>query len=233
MNPIVREQFPAFTIEFEGSVHTMYLDVLGLVTIGNGCLIDTPFAAAALPFVHATGHPASGAEIRAAWQNVKHNANPKLHWKYAVPFNNGLRLTAMGVEDLMLQRLDANDAVFAKTFPGWESFPPEAQLAIHSMGWAMGAGFPAKWPNFTRAARDRDWAACAANCKIREVSANGTPNPGVIPRNRANKALFEAAAREVAAPPGITEDDRQRVERMHAVWFWQQTGEADEEQTQS
>ncbi len=230
MNPIVREQFPAFTIEFEGSVPTMYLDILGLVTVGNGCLIDTPWSAAQLPFVHATGHPATEAEIRAAWQNVKHNANPKLHWKYAVPFNNGLRLTDVAVEDLMLKRLDANDEVFAKTFPGWEGFPPEVQLAIHSMGWAMGAGFPTEWPNFTKAVRARDWAACAENCKIREAG-----NPGVVPRNRADKALFEDAARDVAhpLPAGIVEDDRQRIERMHAVWFWQQTGEPEEEQTQS
>lgn len=215
-HPAVREQFPAFTIAFEGSVNTMYVDVLGLVTIGNGCLIDTPDGAARLPFVHANGTVAEPAEIRVAWHNVKRNANPKMHWKYAVPLNNGLRLPDAAVEDLMLERLDQHDAIFARTFPGWAEFPTEAQLAIHSMGWAMGAGFPASWPNFSASVRARDWAACAANCKIREVSASGVPNPGVIPRNKANKKLFEAAA---APPAGVTDEDRARAEYLVTVWL--------------
>lgn len=228
-NPIVRAQFPAFTIKFEGSVNTMYVDVLGLVTVGNGCLIDTPDGAARLPFVHASGTVAEPSEIRAAWHNVKKNASPKLHWKYAVPLNNGLRLPDAAVVDLMLERLDAHDAQFAKTFPGWADFPPEAQLAIHSMGWAMGSGFPAKWPLFATAVRSQNWPVAADSCKIREVSAGGVPNPGVIPRNKANRALFLAAAHAKAnpLPAGITEEDRERVDRMTALWFYEATGEPD------
>jgi GH24 family phage-related lysozyme (muramidase) len=223
MHPIVREQFPAFTSQFEGRVNTMYLDILGLVTVGVGCLIDTAAGAARLPFVHANGTVATHSEIEAAWHNLKaHQELSKLHWKYAIPYTHGLRLPDAAVDDLMLERMDQNDRIFAKTFDGWDEFPPEAQLALHSMGWAMGAGFPAKWGNLSASVRARDWTACAANCKIREAG-----NPGIVPRNKANKALFEAAAHAVAnpLPVGITEDDRDRVERMTALWFYEQTGE--------
>lgn len=217
MNPIVRQQFPAFTTQFEGRVNTMYLDVKGLVTVGVGCLIDTPDGAARLPFVHANGTVATYTEIVAAWKNLKsHQELSRRHWKYAVPYTHGLRLPDAAVDDLLRERLDANDRIFARTFDDWDSFPPEAQLAIHSMGWAMGAGFPAAWANLSVSVRARDWLACAANCKIREAG-----NPGIVPRNKADKALFEAAAHAVAnpTPTGITEEDRERIERMTALWF--------------
>ena len=209
MHPIVREQFPAFTTQFEGRVATMYLDVLGLVTVGVGCLIDSPDGAGRLPFVHKNGTVAPHSEIVAAWHNLKnHQELSKKHWKFAAPYTYGLYLPEAAIDDLLRERLDANDAIFAKTFDGWEDFPPEAQLAIHSMGWAMGAGFPAEWGNLSASIRKRDWAACAENCKIREAG-----NPGIVPRNKANKALFEAAAYAVAhpVPAGITEDDRERI----------------------
>lgn len=231
MHAVVREQFPAFTTQFEGRVATMYLDVLGLVTVGVGCLIDSPDGAGRLPFVHPSGTVAKHSEIVAAWHNLKsHQELSKKHWKFAIPYTYGLYLPEAAIDDLLRERLDANDRIFAKTFDQWEDFPPEAQLAIHSMGWAMGAGFPAKWPQFTAACRAQDWAryavgangartltgGAAALCKIREAG-----NPGIVPRNKADRALLEAAAHAVASPPpaGITEEDRDRVERMTALWF--------------
>lgn len=226
MKPAVREQFPAFTTQFEGRVTTMYLDVKGLVTIGVGCLIDTPDGAAHLPFVHANGTVADPAEIRAAWHNVKRNANPKLHWKYAVPMNNGLHLPEAAVDDLLRERLDQNDRIFSHTFLSWEGFPAEAQMAIHSMGWAMGAGFTRAWPNLTRSIQAQEWPECALNCKIREDG-----NPGIVPRNKANRKLFEEAARVAAGPKvdeALTQDERDRLEQMLALWFHEQRGESDD-----
>lgn len=234
MKPAVREKFPAFTTQFEGRVNTMYLDVKGLVTVGVGCLIDTPDGAARLPFVHTNGTVAAPSEIIAAWHNVKsHQSLSKLHYRYAVPYNNGLSLPDAAVDDLMLERLDQNDRIFARTFPDWESFPAEAQLAIHSMGWAMGPGFPAKWPHLNARIHDQLWAeyanadgkrflvgGCAFVCKIREEG-----NPGIVPRNKANRALFEAAAKVAAGPSpteAITQDDRDRIEQMLALWFDEQ-----------
>src|SRR6202042_670124 len=88
------------------------------------------------------------------------------------------------------------DAQFlARTFPDFASFPAPAQTAILPMSWAMGSGFPARWPLFSAAVRAQDWAACAANCAISSVG-----NAGVIPRNNADRALFLQAANGDVAP---------------------------------
>ena len=46
----VQSSFPAFSGRFEGRVPYMYLDVLGLVTVGVGNLVDPVETAQALPF---------------------------------------------------------------------------------------------------------------------------------------------------------------------------------------
>lgn len=57
------------------------------------------------------------------------------------------------------------------------------------MAWAMGPGFPARWPHWSASATALDWRACAANCEIR-----WTDNPGVRPRDWVQRALFLEAA---------------------------------------
>ena len=51
MHPSVKSVFPSFSTKLEGRVPWMYCDVLGLVTIGIGNLIDPEEAALHLPFV--------------------------------------------------------------------------------------------------------------------------------------------------------------------------------------
>jgi GH24 family phage-related lysozyme (muramidase) len=182
----------------------MYVDVLGLVTIGVGCLIDTPDAAARLPFVHPNGTVAIPSEIKAAWQNLKDNreALKKLHWKLAAPYTHGLRLPDAAVDDLMVERLKASVAWLQRTFPKWDEFPADAQLGIVSMAWAAGANFTAKFPTFTLAAKAGNWARCADECRLREKG-----NPGVVPRNLADHYLFLCAsvADSPTAPPGYSD----------------------------
>jgi GH24 family phage-related lysozyme (muramidase) len=174
----------------------MYVDVLGLVTVGVGCLIDPIWAATRLPFVHPDGTPAPPAEIGHAWRNLKDNRNKlkKLHWKYAAPYTFGLRLTNEGVDQLMIERLEASEDWLRKTFPAWDSFPADAQLGIVSMAWAAGANFTAKFPRFTASARAGKWRDCAVEGKLRETGPDGTFNAGVVPRNLIDHYLFLCAA---------------------------------------
>lgn len=74
-------------------------------------------------------------------------------------------------------------------FPTLEEYPADAQLGILSMAWACGPGFPRTFKNFTRSVLNGDWAGAAASCKIREAG-----NPGVVPRNKANRTCFGNAA---------------------------------------
>ena len=215
MKPEVRAHFPEFSVRFEGRVPTMYADVLGLITCGVGNLIDPVAVAMHLPFRHANGVLAAPSEIATEWQRLKSMDLGKFHWRVqADRAQLGLHLTDDDIDELVRERLDDNERVLLKFFPEFEQWPAEAQLATLSMAWAMGAGFPSTWPHFTSSARSHDWATCAVNCKIRETAPNGTFNAGVVPRNKVNAALFAAAA---APPPGITEEDRARVEYLQAI----------------
>lgn len=204
----VLEVFPRFSIDFEGRVNTFYRDILGLVTIGIGCLCDTVEGAMALPMVRADGTPAMPSEIAKAWQDVKANANPRMHWKYAIPFNHGLRLTDEGVDALCRERL-LRDMVpgMVRAFPQWTDFPADAQLACLSIAWACGSGWPGKFPLCKAALNSGDFRAAAIHGKIKETAPDGTYNAGVVPRNRANKYLFLAAAEadSPTAPEGYSE----------------------------
>lgn len=206
MHQSVLDFFPTFTERFEGRVNHMYLDVLGLVTTGLGCLIDPVHLATAVTWVHKDGTPATQTEVAEEWQRIKARQDlAKLHYKYAGALCQ-LRLTDEGINALMRARMNVFEGVLAKVFPEWHVWPADAQLGLMSMSWAMGAGFTKGWPAFTSACRDRRWIEAAENCSIRSEG-----NPGVIPRNKANKVLFRMAA--LAYGPTAVDYDPKQVSR--------------------
>lgn len=181
----VVEVFPRFTAPLEGCVLWPYQDILGLVTIGYGCLIEPELLAAAVKGW--VGSP-SPADIVAEWNKV--NARPK-----ALHFNRykdacSLRLTQEGVDALLQERMHLFEATLKHYFPDWDNFPADAQLAIMAMAWACGAGFPKTFTNFAAFVLKRDWVNAAKCAKIREQG-----NPGVHPRNlQVQLCLANAAA---------------------------------------
>lgn len=192
----VRGVWRSWNTQFEGEIPWMYLDVKGLVTIAVGCLIDPLPLAQRLEFKREDGSRATPAEIGFEWTRIKHTTSlAKRGAKAALPLCL-LRLSAEEIGRLVNARLSANAILLrAKHFPDFESWPSDAQHAMLSMAWAMGADFPKSWPTFSRFAKARDWAQCAANCKMREQG-----NPGLIARNVANAAMFRAASREEPMP---------------------------------
>lgn len=215
IRPEVREQFPSFTAAFEGRVSHMYADVKNLITIGLGCLIDPVTIAMRLPFAHAHGAPASASEVGAEWTRLKEaRIGDRPYYAQRRLLDLGLTLSEAAIDDLARGRLDADAAILAREFSAWELWPAPAQLATLSMAWAMGAGFPASWPAWRAAAMSADWAMCANTCRMREAG-----NPGIVPRNRANAALFTAAAGAVVVPDHFTDSDRSRLEFLLTVWL--------------
>jgi len=189
VRPSVRVTFPPFTARFEGTVLTMYADILGLVTIGRGNLIDPESLAVALPFVRiVAGTPASSDEILAEWTRVKTGGFASAGWRAAAR-NATIMLTPESVDALTLDKLSANDARLAARLgsDAWEALPASAQLAIHSWAWAAGPAAVA--PRLWAALAAGDWATCAD-----EVHLADAGNPGLVPRNAANRALFLACA---------------------------------------
>lgn len=181
----VVDVLPAFTRPLEGCVLWPYQDVLGLVTIGYGCLIEPEALAAAV--AGWVGSPSLGT-IALEWNKV--NAFPKAMHFARYEQACSLRLSQAGVDALMQQRMQLFEGTLRHYFPAWDTFPADAQLAIMAMAWACGAGFPKTFVTFAHFVLKRDWANAAKCAKIREDG-----NPGVHPRNlQVQLCLANAAA---------------------------------------
>ena len=187
MRSAVRANFVSFTAPLEGVVYWMYADVKNLITTGIGNLIDPVAAALDLPWKRPDGSRATRDEIALAWHTVKDDprAAPLGHL-YAARLTT-LRLTPEDVSALVLGKLDANDTALRKRFPEWEQFPADAQLATHSMAWACGPAF--RFSKLEAALRARDFLLAAEECHMRTDG-----NPGIVPRNTANRILYRNAA---------------------------------------
>lgn len=187
LRPVVREKFLAFTAPLEGVVRHFYLDTLGLVTIAYGCLVATVHEACSLPMVRRDGAPATPDEIAADWHRIKGRPNlARLGYRAAATVAE-LRLTPEGVEAVTWAKLDKMLDHLERRFPGFASWPASAQLAVVSLSWACGPGFD--FPKCVAALQRQDWAGAAAECQMRTAG-----NPGLVPRNRANRALLLGAA---------------------------------------
>jgi GH24 family phage-related lysozyme (muramidase) len=195
MYPAVSAAFADFTTKFEGRVFFMYLDVLGLVTIGCGNLIDPIGAALALPFELKTspGTVVSQADVTAEWNYVKSRTDMKLKGGGSFGAITKLQITEDTLTKLMASKLTSFEGTLKGRFAQYDQWPADAQLGLMSMAWAMGPAFSDKWPKFTDACNAADWVAAAADCKMNDVG-----NPGLRPRNTANEILFRNAAQVVA-----------------------------------
>jgi len=202
MFPAVQSGFPTFSTKFEGRVPYMYLDVLGLVTVGVGNLVDPVLAAQALPFrfknrpgIAAPGSAATADQIAAEWQTLKNDPTLKTRgYKACEPITH-LELSDDAIDSLIIDRLTKNES-FLKRQPWFQDFdiwPADAQLGLLSMAWAMGPAGPGNFPSFRAACQRLDFNTAAAQCKMNEAG-----NPGVVPRNQANFTLFSNAATVVA-----------------------------------
>jgi hypothetical protein len=198
MFPSVQSSFPAFSTKFEGRVPYMYLDILGLVTVGVGNLIDPVQAAQALPFcfknrpgISAPGSPATQDQITQEWQALKSTPGLATKGFTACEPITQLELSDDAIDSIVLARLTQNESFLKRQqwFQNFDTWPADAQLGLLSMAWAMGPGGPGGFPHFRAACQSLDFNTAAAQCKMSEAG-----NPGLIPRNQANFTLFSNAA---------------------------------------
>lgn len=189
--PVVRTSFVRFSTPLEGCVSHLYLDVKGLVTCAIGVLVDPIELALALPWVRADGGRATRAEVAAEWHTIKGRPELARQGHRAAAALCQLHLTAEGVELVTLDKLDAMVRALARRFAEMGEWPAPAQLAVVSLAWACGAGF--RFPRLEAALRAWDFATAADECAM-----NATGNPGLLPRNRANRRLLLEAADAIA-----------------------------------
>jgi hypothetical protein len=204
MHQSVIDAWHRFSEPLEGRVPHMYLDVKKLVTCGVGNLIDPISAAMPLPWKRdSDGQLATPDQIRAAWVALKNRPDlAERHVSHARALT-GLHLDDADIDALVARKLSDNQAHITKHhFPFFPDFPADAQLGIMSMAWAVGADFPKKFPKFSRSVLAGDWAGARLECDI-DVGTKGDPdyNPGVIPRNLANRICFANA--ELMSKTGV------------------------------
>lgn len=197
MHQTVRAAFRAFSTMFEGAVSFMYLDIKGLVTCGVGNLIDPIELALDLPWrwrskggAARPGELASQAEIRREWDGLKARTDLAHLGHRAAEKVAMLELDEGAIMALIVYRLDSNEAILKRhpAFAALEDWPADAQLGLLSMAWAMGPGFGRGWPRFSAACMREDFTAAADACRMADAA-----NPGLVPRNVANRILFRNA----------------------------------------
>jgi GH24 family phage-related lysozyme (muramidase) len=171
VKPSAHAAFVAFSTPLEGILTWMYLDVLGYVTTGMGNLIDPIEMAMTLPWKRADGSPASSDEVQGAWQAVdacrtapKGQRQPSgLATRYGGAFEHvtTIRLDRAGIDACRERQLASNEMIMRRYFPSFDDLPADAQLCLHSMAWAMGAGFAAKFVQFRSAINTGRYADAA------------------------------------------------------------------------
>jgi GH24 family phage-related lysozyme (muramidase) len=192
----VVNSFVPWSTPFEGYIDYPYTDAHGLVTTGMGNLIDalsagqvmgqncghgtstpcgqsTPTATArALPW-QGGSIDADWAAIKSAWPGVSSTGDKAI---------TSCRLPREAVENLIHSKMAQNEAFLVANLPGYADAPADAQLATHSMSWAMGPGFAKTWTGFRSAFANKDYATAAAQSHMKGV--------GIDMRNKANKLLL-------------------------------------------
>lgn len=190
LQPGVVSSWVAVNKPLEGVLPFMYTDALNLVTTGMGNLVDssqsgssTPWAPALLlPWKNQDGSLADQATVIAQWQAVKNGGvNSSVN---AGPLST-IRLDSDGIQQAVQTTLDADEAILRHYFPGWDNLPADAQAAIMSMAWAMGAGFPATFVQFTADINAGNFAQAANDSNFQGV--------GIQQRIAMDKAMLNNA----------------------------------------
>lgn len=189
----------SFTDSFEGAVPYLYCDILGLVTIAYGNLVDPMRNAMALPLCHQDGSSASQSEIAAEWQRVKNDPACVSQGHLYAQTITSLRMSPEHMASMALAKAGSNDRVLRGLYPAWDEWPACAQLALHSWAWACGTG--AWFPRMSARLRAGDFAGASTEIQLSEwgLGRNGKRvyNAGLAPRNAANKMLLQNAQRVV------------------------------------
>lgn len=171
--------------KWEGNVLYMYLDSVGLVTVGIGNLLRTVESAQRLPFINVSnGKPATDAEVASAFSAVSQK-NAGLHWtKYKL--EPSIEISEDTSRDLALTRLRTEFLPgIRRKFPAFDDYPRSAQRFIVDMAYNGGVGYFAK-RHMVGAIERRQWLEA-----VPLVPTKGNPR-----RNAWRETMLRQAAAE-------------------------------------
>lgn len=200
----VVNSFVPWSSPLEGWTDFPYTDAHGLITTGMGNLIDSVQpgqvlnqggggnvgagtgvpAGSPTPTAQALALPWQGGDISADWAALK-AAWPGVS-SVASKGITSARLPKEAVDQLVQGKMAGNEKDLVTHLPGYADAPADAQLAAHSMSWAMGTGFAQTWTNFRNAFANKDYVTAANESNMKGV--------GIDMRNKANKLLLLNAA---------------------------------------
>jgi GH24 family phage-related lysozyme (muramidase) len=189
MRPSVSAAFFDWSSRWEGATDFLYLDVLGLVTVGIGQLVDPYPLMGGLRFTRADGSQATPSEVSQAWLATKGRQDLKMQGGGAFRYVTKIRATHNSLAAHANAKLARFETDLRATFPDWDTWPANAQLPTLGLCWAAGSHMFAKFPRLTAALRAQDWVTASRECHLNEAG-----NPGLAPRNKAQAALYLAAA---------------------------------------
>jgi len=187
MNPEFKRKIRTLVKSGEGSIPHMYLDTVGKVTVGVGNMMPTAETAVELPFIHADSSlPATDDEVGNEFAFISQQTQGRLAGSYK-EFTS-LILTDEYIDELLDQRIEGFVQQLKRDFPNYDHYPEPARLGLIDMAFNLGnSGLINKFPSFTRAAREEDWASCQRECHRRGISDT---------RNEEVKTLFGECAND-------------------------------------
>jgi hypothetical protein len=139
------------------------------------------------------GDLVSPAEVADAWTKIKRQNEvvPDFSQRggFAYAGLTNLTLDMAAVKELFQNTLDSFNAKLASRYPGYETWPADAQTAILSMAWAMGPSFD--FPAFKAAVDRLDFRSAAKQSFFKGGGGTIDKRTG---RNAENETMFNNAA---------------------------------------
>lgn len=146
---------------WEGSIPYLYLDSVGLVTVGIGFMLPNVYAASTLPFMNTAGEPASQVEIVLDYNRVKMlpaNKLPTYYHSFSSPI-----LPQAEIDRQLAAKVNAFEIVLRRYFPDYDIYPDSVKLGLIDMTYNLGpARFRAQYPKFYAAILSHNWGLAAA-----------------------------------------------------------------------
>jgi GH24 family phage-related lysozyme (muramidase) len=187
-NVLTEEEKLEWFSRHEGNCPHMYLDTVGVVTVGIGTALFTAGEASALGFVkRGTTDKADGATIELEWGTVKKQTNGKPASFYK-QFTQ-LDLLPAEVSRKFKEHIATFEQKLKSKWLKYSDFPKPAQLALVDMIYNLGSF--ADFPSFVAAVDKEDWAEASKHCHRKGPSES---------RNRETKELLENAAKLAETP---------------------------------
>jgi GH24 family phage-related lysozyme (muramidase) len=150
-------------VGFEGRVQWMYLDTVGVVTVGVGQALLTPASALAYPFQRPNAEFASREEILTEYATVKTMPRGKVAKAYRR--STSLLLADAAIDDKLRDTILNCVAELRVLFENFDTFPDPAKLGLIDMTFNLGmTKLRRGYPNFCGFVRQQMWKEASLRC---------------------------------------------------------------------